>query len=1050
MRPYAQKLKKRILLLFLPPVLGLLYFSGLYVYESFQRYHDSLYLAYSIRYVRHAMNVIENLQKERGFSIACLGRGLFCKALAKQRKRSDKAVKQYENFLLTNSSKLGPTWQEILNETIKKFAILATLRMQVDRKEINPTQLLSRYSAIIQQLIETTTILDKNFVDEEFSKMVLAFDKIAQFAELNGQERALVLFLLQKPAPDPRIYKKAVKLELQAQSIHDLLDKIMPLSVRVLYQKRIPASLENIVKKTKKEILEYKKFDLLKETEWWQLETEYIRRLFRIQKDLLSLAMHKQNQLKKEAFNSLVVSGVVWVAALLGFILFLRHYETLLGLLVRRLRAIEMEKRLYRLLAEFSENLFFIQNSHALINALVLLLNKSGYFDFLFLRKCDKNEVIATQNIPARAVEQLWPKSLEARLQNIIKEKKAQIFHSTFDHPALKEREILAVPIFHNGECLYALIGVAEYRHQIPNIVLDIAHKMVELFDVALTRMQKIARQRELQSKLDLMSQAFETHEAIAITDKTGNILKVNKAFEQITGYKEEEVIGKNPSILKSGKHDKEFYQQMWEDIKKRGSWKGEIYNKRKDGTIYPEILSITAIKDEQGKIRNYVSHFFDISDLKKAEEEIRRRADTDLLTDLFNRKKLLEELQILHAILKKEGSYGAFFFIDVDNFKYINDSYGHDVGDKVLIEVANRLKSLATSGDICARIAGDEFALVLSDIGKDQQEAVYVATVVAQKLIQEQAEPIIVDDLEIEISYSVGIYIFPGEEKSVDEVITMADMAMYSAKKTGKNMYTFYNESLNMESKQFLIMKKAIENGLKTGEFKLFFQPKLHLKSGKVVGFEGLLRWQSDQGVVYPDQFLPYARGNRLIYMLHDLVVEEAFEMLKALQKRKSDVKVAINISADLIVNEKYMHGVVDKIRNFDLAHNLVLEITEDVLVQNVAYVKELIAQLKELGVGIAIDDFGVGYSSLSYLREFSVDELKIDKSFVLDLFEDKNDKLVQKIIEIAKIYGIRVTAEGVESAQAIEFLKSIDCDYIQGFYFSRALPKEKALKVL
>ncbi len=1045
MQRYIRGLKRQTLLFFLPVALAFFLFLGYYVYTTYLHYQKSLYLERSIRYVQVVMDVVKSLQKERGLSVACQEQERFCKSLKSQRSQSDKAIERYKRFLLAYT--FPTVWQRQFQSIVDQLAKLPQLRTNIDQRKITPLQTLQSYSQIIHSLMDSVAILEQRFIDDEFFKILLSFEKILQYSELNGQERALVTLLLQSENPDTKIYQEAIRVYLQERTQRELLQKIMPPAVRIFYYEYIPPQTERKLFSIKRQILQARRFDLLTKQEWWRLQTDYINRLFATQKRILRLIWHKKEYLKKKAFWVFVVSAGAWVAALVGFLLFMRWYDTHFERVERAIEDMEFEKRLFQIFAQFSETLLFVQDTKTLINTLMVLIDKMNIFDFLILLECDNKEIVATRHILASSIKRFWPKSLDLHLQKAKKTGTIVMAQGSFEEPLLeKSKRLVVLPILHRQKCEYLL--VLSSRGALHPSVVDILEKMGEYFDQSLRYIEYLKKEKKLQNRLALLSQAFESQEAIAITDKTGNILKVNRAFEQITGYKESEVLGKNPSILKSGKHDKAFYQKMWDEIKKKGFWKGEIYNRKKDGTIYPEILSITAVKDEKGRIQNFVSHFFDISDVKKVQEELRRRAELDLLTELFNRKKLLEELRVLFGVLKKEGSLGAFFFIDVDNFKHINDSYGHDVGDKVLMEVAARLKSLEGPGDMSARIAGDEFALVLGDLGKDEQEALHKSSLVAQRLIDVCGEPVMIEDQEIEISYSVGIALFPKEFEHVDEVVNAADIAMYSAKKSGKNTFSFYSKTLDMESKQFLVMKQRIEEGMAKGEFELFFQPKLRLSDAKVVSFEGLMRWRSGGSILTPEHFLSYTKGNKLLYSLSDIALQQAFDMIENLVEKK--VGVAINFDANQIMNEHYMDQFLAKIAAFPYPELLIIEITEDSLIQDIQKYMQLNLKLKELGVAVAIDDFGVGYSSLSYLREFRVDELKIDKSFILNLFENKNDQLVAKIIEISKIYDVKVTAEGVESAKAVEFLKAHGCDYIQGFFFSRPLPKDKALEMV
>ena len=728
--------------------------------------------------------------------------------------------------------------------------------------------------------------------------------------------------------------------------------------------------------------------------------------------------------------------------------IFLRLFNSFLEKISVYYSMMSKDRSLYSIFSEFSENVLHIKNFQTLVNLFAVYLDKTSLFNFLYITDCKGEEIFAVEKIAISYINDKLKELLKDTIQEVSQKRQYKILSVKCKELRLHKVKVLALfPIVVRKKCNFILVIAT--KQPLSMRVIDFIMRMIDIFEATLWQLDFQQKQQEMQENLALLSHTFDSHEAIVLTDKNGNIVKVNKAFEDITGYKEEEVIGKKPSILKSGKHPKEFYEKMWRDIKEKGHWKGEIYNRKKDGTIYPQILSITAIRNEEGEITNYVSHFFDISDLKKIQEENEKRAMYDLLTEIFNRGKLIEELELIQQTAKKEQFLNAFLFIDLDNFKYINDSYGHTIGDKVLIEVSQRLKRMKKEGDILARISGDEFAFVMVDVGKDLHTASSKAAIMAQKLLDIYDKPVVIDDIEIDISFSIGIYIFPMNEKTPEDIITNADIAMYHSKKSGKRSFSFYDEKLDIEFKQFLIMKKEIEKGLKNREFKVFYQPKIAVSTGEVIGFEALVRWESKaHGLLYPDKFFPYIRGTKLIYDMTLLIVDNVLRDLELMQHYK-DIEISINISTEQFNNKRFMEELYNKFID-KKGSAIILEIVEDALIRDTEYATQQMKRFQEIGIRIAIDDFGTGYSSLGYLRELPVNEIKIDKGFILHLFENKNDVIVQKIIEIAKIFGYKVTAEGVESERVVQFLRNVGCDYFQGFYFSRAISLEGALKFL
>ncbi len=1047
MNRFLRDVRVKVFLLFLIPAFGLLYFSSAYVYENYRKYRDSLYLEKAISYAYKLMDVVKNLQKERGLSIGCLDDEGFCQELNKQYGLTNRAKERFTSFLLSSALER----EELFDGLMERLSELSLLREKVKNKELSTLEILDSYSAIIDRLLHSLNILERNYIDANLFRLVISFRKIAQMSEINGKERALISYVIQN-GPQEAIFKRLRELEVELSSIQEILKKNMPYKVEILYYKYIPKKFEKGYNFVKQSIIYRKRINIVTKQEWWILATGYIDRLFKIDGAILKMINIYKNRLKEQTFNTLFVSAVLWLVALGAMGIFLKLFSTILDELMRYAKMVELEKRFYKTFSEFSANLLFVKSAETLLNSYAILLMKTGFFKFLFVTECDENLVVLSENIPLSALKKEFPESLKEVMRECSQQKNHKILRAigAKGEHFRDVRTIGVFPLLFQHRCRYLLVLATREQRGFNVKVTDLILKMNELFGFVLEKFEAEKKESKLKEELKLISHTFDTHEAIVITDKNGNIQRVNRAFEEITGYTEEEVKGKNPSILKSGKHGKEFYEQMWHDIRTKGFWKGEIYNKKKDGTIYPEILSITAIKNEKGEVTNYVSHFFDISDLKAAQAENERRANYDALTDVFNRKKLLEELDIVRNIAIKDGFYNAFLFIDLDNFKQINDSYGHKVGDQVLIEISKRLKSIKKERDIIARLGGDEFAYILVDVAKDMETTTKAASMLAQKLLDEYTKPIKIDDMEFEVGFSIGIYIFPSTEKSAEDIIINADIAMYHSKRNGKNSFTFYNEKLDIESKQFLYMKKEIEKGLKNREFKLHYQPKVDIHSGEIVGFEALLRWESPtMGMLYPDTFLTYAYGNNLLNSFTDYVIEEVYQTLDEWKEEGQEVRISINISTEQFNNRAYMNRLLELTKD-PLSRYICFEIVEDAFVRDADMAIELIEEFRKNGIKFAIDDFGTGYSSLNYLRRLPVDEIKIDKSFVIDLFSDNNDKIVKKIVEISKVFGFEVTAEGVENARSVEFLRAIGCDYFQGFYFSRPVPKEEARKML
>ncbi len=546
---------------------------------------------------------------------------------------------------------------------------------------------------------------------------------------------------------------------------------------------------------------------------------------------------------------------------------------------------------------------------------------------------------------------------------------------------------------------------------------------------------------KKAQSTLELYGQIIEkTSEGIAITDKDNNIVYVNDAFCRITKYRKKEIIGKNPKILKSGIHNDIFYKQMWDHIGKNGFWKGEIWNKHKDNGIYPELLTINTITDKNNKVKNYIAIFHDISQIKETEAKIRHMAMHDTLTSLPNRAMLSTILKHSIDSAKRTHENVTVMFLDLDNFKMVNDNYGHTEGDKILIETASRLKGILREDDIVCRFGGDEFIMVLEHIKNGNDVAN-----IANKINKALKQPFHTDKYTYYIGCSIGIAIFPNDAIMPNELIKKADTAMYDAKNKGKNRYSFYSNKLGKKISKELYIENLLRDSIKEKQFELYYQPKISLEDNQIVGLEALLRWNSPNGIVSPDVFIPIAERTGFISELGNWVLQTACAQVKMWQNMKIfDGVISVNISGAQL-NNKDIIDVLDKtLKQSGLnAKYLNLELTESVLMSDPNQWKRLFDQVKKIGIDISIDDFGTGYSSLSYLRQLPIDELKIDKSFIDDIPNDKDAcAIVKTIIALAQNLGYKTVAEGVETKQQKDYLKNNGCDIIQGYFYSKPLP--------
>ncbi|BBI99926.1 hypothetical protein FGKAn22_16190 [Ferrigenium kumadai] len=555
-----------------------------------------------------------------------------------------------------------------------------------------------------------------------------------------------------------------------------------------------------------------------------------------------------------------------------------------------------------------------------------------------------------------------------------------------------------------------------------------------------------ITRRKQAEQALRVAATTFETHDAIVITDADANIIRVNQAYTDITGYGAEEVLGRNPRIMKSGRHDKDFYTGMWQQLLHTGSWAGEIWDRRKNKQIYPKWLTITAVKDEHQEITNYVGIFSDITARKQAEEEIRNLAFYDALTKLPNRRLFLDRFRAALPASARHRNYGAVLFIDMDKFKSLNDTLGHDYGDMMLVDVARRIKSCVRESDTVARLGGDEFVVLIEEVSRNAEDAAHKVGLVAEKIRETLAQPYRLKEHEHHSSPSIGISLYLGNESPVEELLHHADMAMYQAKDSGRNAVRFFDPLMQENVANHAALEHDLRHAIAKQQLQLYYQIQVD-SSNRPIGAEALLRWQHPQrGLVMPAQVIPVAEESTLIIDIGQWVLDTACRQLALWggNERTRNLTLAVNISAKQFA----LPDFVDKVDKLLMAHRvkperLKLELTESMVLADLAGTVDKMRALRQLGVSLSMDDFGTGYSSLSYLKQLPLDQLKIDQSFIHGIVSDGSDALlVQTIIDLATSFHLNVIAEGVESEAQLAFLKHHECMAYQGYLFSKPVP--------
>ena len=579
--------------------------------------------------------------------------------------------------------------------------------------------------------------------------------------------------------------------------------------------------------------------------------------------------------------------------------------------------------------------------------------------------------------------------------------------------------------------------------------LLDCATQRVGADETAFRIVLTDITERKLaEDELRIAAVAFASQNGMMITDPNGVILRVNPAFTRLTGYSAAEAIGQTAALLKSGRHDSVFYQRMWDTLKSKGFWHGEIWNKRKNGQIYAEMLNITAIVTPERGITHYVSSFTDITENKEAEAEIHRLAYYDALTSLPNRRLLQDRLGQAVAATVRSRQYGALFFIDLDNFKALNDTRGHDVGDRLLIEVAQRLRAGVREGDTVARQGGDEFVVLIEDLGVEIDAAAALAKHLGEKLQQAFDRPFSLDGHEYHCKLSIGAGLFH-ERDTVENLFKHADLALYQAKNAGRNTLRFFDPVMQVALDQRSALEAELCYAIELKQLRLYYQPQVD-GARRAISVEALLRWQHPtRGLVPPDDFIPLAEDTGLILPIGLWVLQTACAQIKAWEKdvHARTLQIAVNVSARQFREADFVAQVQRVLESSDAnPARLKLELTESMVLEDVENTIAKVQAIKQSGVSFAMDDFGTGYSSLSYLAQLPIDQIKIDRSFVRNLPGSRNDETIARaIITLGQELAMDVIAEGLETEVQHEFLAAHGCQAYQGYLFSRPLPIEE-----
>ena len=688
------------------------------------------------------------------------------------------------------------------------------------------------------------------------------------------------------------------------------------------------------------------------------------------------------------------------------------------------------------------------------IETICLSLAKAIKADFVFVAKLNHEQTIATTISVASQVEILenFSYSLKSSLCENLSD--GEVFTHVANSQQAYPDDQLLVDMNIAG---YVGIPLKNVQNETDAILVALYHQPIEnvseatsLFLLFSGMIKKEMEKQELINELKTRNEIIEeSKEAIIVCDKHSNITSVNKAFSRISGYSFKEVKGKNPRILSAGINDKNFYYQMWQDIEDTGAWSGEIWNKKKNGDVFPEWLSINSISDENNEVSHYVAFFFDITKQKESEAKIFKQANFDLLTGIANRFSFLENLSHAVSTAQLNNIKSTILYMDLDLFKEINDIYGHDFGDELLIQTSKRLKSYVKGTDSVARISGDGFAILLNNIENNE-----VINNIVTRILIGFSKPFSIKNAVLRCTLSMGIVTFSSDKDDVGELMKKGETAMYHAKDSGRNSFSYFTQEMQNIARHQLTLKHQLIDAIKNRQLSVVYQPVVSIAEEKTNKFEALVRWNNKGEWISPMEFIPIAEEFSLIIELGEFVLSEACIQLKKLKSQGfNDIVFNINRSIyEIPLNQSENDHWLTIIKLHGLQpSDICFELTESALAPDKRNNEVLFNQLRSAGCKIALDDFGTGYSSLSYLRRIPVDYIKIDKSFITDMSINQEDNiLVSTIIAMSKALGKKVVAEGVETKEQLQLLIELGCDYIQGYYFSKPLPAESLVSYL
>ncbi len=1051
------------------PIIGVLVLS-IWILTGYFRIASDMRDVRAIGEIAPAVgDLIHALQKERGVStgfVGSAGRELVEMLPARHAETDKKSAALSSTLSDFHAARFGGTLAGRIEAAREAMSLLEAWRHEVAEGRVSVPEVTRLYSGAIARLIGIVEEVLVVSPRADLTRSIYAYLHLLLAKESAGQERAFgTAFFAADHFDESSQARLAELIDRQQESLQKFYSFASPGQVALLdyLLKGIRAAelqrMRQIVLSGKNRSLTSE----IKVAHWFETTTQRIEQMKVVEDSLAADLIAQTRRAEGEASHTArMVALLVIVLLILTLAVAVEQARGIIGPMVRMTKA--MSKLAARDEAEALTHEDHRRSDEIGDMARAMIVFRENLVKVVHAEEQHKSETIL----------RLHYKALAAITQGvIITDAKRQIIYANDAFQRITgytEEEILGqTPSFLHGssaneeilnELRRALTSGDGFNGHLMNFKKDGTPFWSDLSVSPMTDNENhithfvgitrdVTESRQVQQELRIAAKAFESLHGIMVTDARGTILRVNHAFTELTGYLADEVVGNTPSILKSGKHDDEFYAEMWRQLAATGAWYGEIWDRRKNGEVFPKWQTISAVRGLDGQTTHYVAAFSDISESKAAEAEIRHLAFFDPLTHLPNRRLLLDRLQHALATSARNRQHGAVLFIDLDNFKNLNDTQGHDKGDLLLQKVAERLTNSVREGDTVARFGGDEFVLLLEGLSVNSDEAVSQAELVCEKILEALNLGYQLGTRDYHCTPSIGITLYCGHSASVDELLQQADLAMYQSKEAGRNTLHFFQPDMQAAVTLRSILEADLRKGLRENQFLLLYQPQVGAE-GQLTGVEALVRWHHPiRGIVAPSEFIQLAEETGLILPLGLWVLKTACERLAVwgAEPGKKHLTMAVNVSARQFHHKDFVDQVLATLEHCGAdPKRLKLELTESLLLSDVEDTIVKMTTLKEAGVSFSLDDFGTGYSSLSYLKRLPIDQLKIDRSFIRDVLTDPNDAAIAlTIVALAHSMGLTVIAEGVETEAQREFLASNHCCAFQGFLFGKAVLPEQ-----